>query len=83
MGVTKKNELRSYWSRDPIHHMPVFSAAMARHRYEMIMHFMYFSDHTLCRPRGDPEYDQLYKIPPLINYLSQKFSDVYTPQQTI
>ncbi|CAI9606528.1 unnamed protein product, partial [Staurois parvus] len=36
MGITKKNELWLYWSTDPIRHMLVFSAAMARHRYKSI-----------------------------------------------
>ncbi|CAI9615922.1 unnamed protein product, partial [Staurois parvus] len=56
--------------------MLVFSAAMARHRYESIMCFMHFNDNfndnTLCCPRGDPEFDQLHKIQPLVNHLNQK-----------
>ena len=83
MGIVKKNELRSYWSTDPIHHMPVFSAAMTRARYEVIMRFMHFNDNSLSRPRGDPEHDRLHKIRPLINHLSQRFTDVYTPHQNI
>ncbi|CAI9598275.1 unnamed protein product, partial [Staurois parvus] len=63
--------------------MPVFSAAMARHRYKSIMCFMHFNNNTLYHPRGDPEFDQLHKIQPFVNHLNQKFADVYTPQQNI
>lgn len=48
MGITKKNEMRSYWSADLIHHMPVFSAARAR--YKQILWFIQFNDNELCRP---------------------------------
>ncbi|CAI9621270.1 unnamed protein product [Staurois parvus] len=47
MGITKKNESRLYWSTDPIHHMPLFSSAMARYRYENIIRFIHFNDNTL------------------------------------
>ncbi|CAI9590825.1 unnamed protein product [Staurois parvus] len=83
MGITKTNELRLHWSADPIHHMTMFSAAMARHRYETILRFMHFNDNTLCHPLGDPEFDRLHKIRPLVNHFNQKCADVYTPQQNI
>lgn len=51
MGLTlntgkrqKYNELRSYWSTDPIHHKPMFFVAMSRQRYENIMCFMHFNE---------------------------------------
>lgn len=62
---------RSYWSTDLIYHMLVFSAAVDRKRNAKIMHFMQFSGNTH------------HKIRPLINYLSQKCAEVYTPQQNI
>ncbi|PIO30708.1 hypothetical protein AB205_0063180 [Aquarana catesbeiana] len=83
MGITKKSELRSYWSTDPIHHMPLFSASMTRARYEQILRFMHFNNNELCRPRGDPEYDRLYKIRPLVNHFNQCFSDLFTPHQVV
>lgn len=58
--------------------MPMFSAAIFRTRYETVMHSIHFRDHTLCRPWGDPDYDHLQKIQLLIDYLSQKFTDLYT-----
>ncbi|PIO37440.1 hypothetical protein AB205_0027820, partial [Aquarana catesbeiana] len=68
MGITKKNELRSYWSTDPIQNMLVFSASMTRTRYEQILRFMYFSDNELCRPWGNPGYD-----------FNQSFAALFTP----
>ena len=50
MGLSKKNELHSYWSKKPIHHMPIFSATMPMSRYDMIMRFLHFSDNSQCPP---------------------------------
>ena len=83
MGITKKSELRMYWSTHPVHHMPIFSASMARTRYEQILRFMHFSDNELCRPRGDPEFDRLYKIRPLVNHFNERFAALYNPNQVV
>ncbi|XP_040286033.1 piggyBac transposable element-derived protein 4-like [Bufo bufo] len=79
MGLTKKSELRSYWSSNPIYHMPIFSAVMARARYEILMRFLHFNDNTLC-PRRE---DRLHKIRPLINHFNKIFPELYTPQKNI
>lgn len=83
MGLTKKNVLRSYWSTNPIHHMPLYSSVMSRTRYTMIMRFLSFTESSMCLPRNDPGYDKLYKIRPLINFFSKKFSQIYTPDKHI
>ncbi|XP_040177296.1 piggyBac transposable element-derived protein 4-like [Rana temporaria] len=83
MGLTKKNDLRSYWSTNPIHHMPIYSAVMSRTRYWMIMRFLHYNDNTECPPRNDPTYDKFYKIRPLLNYFSEKFPQLFTPDQNI
>ena len=63
--------------------MPMYSAAMSRARFEVIMRFMHFTDNETCHPRGHPAYDRLHKIRPLIDHLSSKFADAYTPSQNI
>lgn len=83
MALTKKNEGHTYWSTHPIHHMPMYSAAMSRSRYEMIMRFFHFNDNTQCPPRNHPNSDKLYKIRPLINSFSQRFAELYVPEKNI
>ncbi|PIO15690.1 hypothetical protein AB205_0141030, partial [Aquarana catesbeiana] len=81
MGIVKMSMLRSYWSTDPIYHVPVFSASMTRARYKQILRFMHFNNNELCHPRGDPGYDRLYKIRLLVNHFNQRFADLFTPHQ--
>lgn len=83
MGLNRKNELRSYWSTLPIYHMPIFSSVMPRTRYLMIMRFLHYNDNTQCPPRNHPNFDKLYKIRPLINYFSEIFPQLFTPDQHI
>ncbi|XP_068098218.1 piggyBac transposable element-derived protein 4-like [Hyperolius riggenbachi] len=83
MGITKKPNVKSYWSTKAIYHMPIYSSTMSRTRFLSIMKFLHFNDNT-CRPeQGSPEYDRLYKIRPLIDFLSRKFAEVYTPDKNI
>ena len=83
MGLNKKNELQAYWSTKPIYHMPIYSAVMPRARYLMIMRFLHFNDNTQCPPRNSPAFDKLFKIRPLLNYFSEIFPQLFTPDQNI
>ena len=83
MGLSKKNESHSYWSTRPIHHMPIFSAVMSRTRFDMIMRFLHFNDNSQYPPRDHPNHDKLYKLRPLINSFTKRFSEVFIPDQNI
>ncbi|XP_068122164.1 piggyBac transposable element-derived protein 4-like [Hyperolius riggenbachi] len=83
MGITKKPDLKRYWSKRPIQHMGIFSQTMSRTRYLTILRFLHFSDNSQYQTGEDPNIDPLYKIRPLIDYLSQKFSEVYVPEKNI
>ncbi|XP_040203738.1 piggyBac transposable element-derived protein 4-like [Rana temporaria] len=83
MGLSKKNELHSYWSKKPILHMPIFSATMSRSRYDKIIRFLHFCDNSQCPPRNHTDFDRLYKIRPLIDFFNEKFAELYIPEQNI
>ncbi|XP_068090030.1 piggyBac transposable element-derived protein 4-like [Hyperolius riggenbachi] len=83
MGITKKPEQNRYWSKDSIHYMPIYSAAMPRHRYELIMSCLHFNDNANNLSHDDPDRDRLFKIRPLIDHLNQKFGELYIPNQKI
>ncbi|XP_069802761.1 piggyBac transposable element-derived protein 4-like [Dendropsophus ebraccatus] len=83
MGLTKKPEVRSYWSTDILYHCPLYRNTMTRARYEAIQKFLHFTDNSQCPPQNDPNFDRLFKIRPLINILALSFSRVYTLQKEI
>ena len=83
MGLDKKPQLNMYWSTDPLFYSPIFSATMKRDRYFLILKFLHFNDNRNIPPRNDANRDRLYKVRPLLNYLGQKFEEVYTPGKCI
>ncbi|XP_053319679.1 piggyBac transposable element-derived protein 4-like [Spea bombifrons] len=83
MGIIKKPSIRSYWSTSPILSTPIYTQSIGRRRYEMILHFMHFSDNSLCPPKEHPQFDRLYKIRPLITHLAAKFAEAYRPGRDI
>ncbi|XP_063302359.1 piggyBac transposable element-derived protein 4-like [Pelobates fuscus] len=48
-----------------------------------MLRFLHFSDNTKCPPRDNPQYDQLYKLRPLISHFNRQFGSLYTPQKNI
>ncbi|CAJ0961123.1 unnamed protein product, partial [Ranitomeya imitator] len=83
MGIVKKPELRQYWSTDILYQTPVFGMVMNRKRFEAIHTFLHFRDNTDILPRDDPNFDRLFKIRPVIEHFSNKFTEVYIPQREI
>ncbi|XP_056397299.1 piggyBac transposable element-derived protein 4-like [Hyla sarda] len=83
MGIVKKPTIRSYWSNDMLYHTPLYRSVMPRNRFEALLKFLHYANNENCPPPSDPNFDRIYKIRPLVNYLNQKFSEVYTPEKEI
>lgn len=48
----------------------------------MIMRFLHYNN-TKCPPYNDPSHDKLFKIQPLLNFFSEKFPQLFIPNQNI
>ncbi|XP_068129533.1 piggyBac transposable element-derived protein 4-like [Hyperolius riggenbachi] len=83
MGLCHKPELHHYWSKDPIHCMPIYSATMPRRRYQMLLSCMHFVNNDEQLPSDDPAYDRLFKLRPLVNHFNKTFQETYIPSQQI
>ena len=83
MGLVKLPRLDLYWTKDSLFHVPLFKAVMDRDRYILILKFWHIADNDTAVPRGQPGYDSLHKIRPLLQHLNEKFQAVYTPSQNI
>uniref|UniRef100_A0A8B9GTM1 PiggyBac transposable element-derived protein domain-containing protein n=1 Tax=Astyanax mexicanus TaxID=7994 RepID=A0A8B9GTM1_ASTMX len=49
---------------------------MSMHRWEAIKHYLHLSDNSIQPPVGDPAYDKLYKVRPLLTSLLEKFNEI-------
>ena len=82
-GLIKKNEVRDYWSTNPLHSTPIFPTVMTRNRYQAIKKFIHWNDNSAAPAADDPDRDRLYKIRPLVSHLSEKFQEFFTPSANI
>uniref|UniRef100_A0A803JPT4 PiggyBac transposable element-derived protein domain-containing protein n=2 Tax=Xenopus tropicalis TaxID=8364 RepID=A0A803JPT4_XENTR len=83
MGLIKANSLESYWDTTTVLSIPVFSATMPRNRYQLLLRFLHFNNNATAVPPDVPGHDRLHKLRPLINSLSERCGEVYTPSQNI
>ena len=81
-GIIQKPALSQYWSTDPLLQASVFNCVVSRNRFQVIPQFIHFADNTFSYPR-DSNRDRLYKVPPIVEYLVDKFKSVYIPSKYI
>ena len=72
---------RSYWSKSWPFSSDNFSSLMSSRRFELILHFLHLNDSEKQPQRGEPGFDKLYKIRPLLDILLPSFKEQYTPKQ--
>ena len=84
-GIVKMPSYEKYWSNNKnlIYHHPIFGAVTTRNRFQLILRFLHFHDNENMLERGQPGYDRLYKIRPILDHLFEKFQEIYTPRRDI
>jgi len=84
MSMLHKSSLRDYWSsRLIIHTSYAASIGMSRDRFLAILTMFHLNNNDEKAARGQPGYDPLFKIWPVIDTLTNKFQDVYTPEEQL
>ncbi len=77
-GIIQKPELDMYWSTDEVFATPYFGKTMARNRFQLILRFLHFTDNTRANCG-----DRLWKVRPVLDYLVNKFQELYQPDVNI
>ena len=54
---------------------------MSSRRFELILKFLHLNDSEKQQRRGEPGYDKLFKVRPLLDLLLKAFKDMYIPTQ--
>ncbi|KAJ8930223.1 hypothetical protein NQ314_017001 [Rhamnusium bicolor] len=78
MTRCKKLRLYEYWSTDPLLSTPIFARIMRRDRFFFILKISHFCDNAL--PHNG---DKLYKLRYVIDYLRNKFKQVFSPFEKV
>ncbi|XP_068110989.1 piggyBac transposable element-derived protein 4-like [Hyperolius riggenbachi] len=83
MGLAPKPKLCHFWSTKSIHCMPIYSAAMPRGRYTLLLRCLHFNNNEEQLHRDDPAFDRLFKLRPIIKHLNETFKEAYMPEQNL
>jgi hypothetical protein len=84
MSLLRKPTMRDYWSLCPIirtQYAP--SVGMFRDRFLAIMTMFHLNNNDGKAARGQPGYDPLFKIRPVIDTIITKLQDIYTPEEHV
>ena len=82
MSLLRKSSLRDYWSLRLIIHTPYTSSVgMSRDRFLALLKMFHPNNNDAKTARGQPGYDPLFKIRPVIDTLITKFQDTYTREE--
>ena len=79
MGQVREENIRDYWSTDPIIFTPIFPRTVSRNRFEFIWQAWHFSDNR----QQTQDSGRLFRIWPVYEYFVQKFRSVYSPKQEL
>ena len=79
MGLVPLPAIDDYWRRDPLLHYSPIADRIPRKRFREIHRFLHFADNSTLLEHGDPGYDRLGKVRPMIEMLQERFLEVYQP----
>jgi hypothetical protein len=81
MGIIQKPTLRSYFTTKRLISTSEFRDIMTQESLEIMCKFLHFTDNESKSNFEGPE--KLFKIFPVLSYLSNKFQELYLPNQDI
>lgn len=66
MGVHKLPSVEDYWSLHPLLGAPGIVQGMSIRRFKALQSCLHLNDNSKAKKRGEPGYDKLYKIRPMV-----------------
>ena len=81
MGVNRLPSYKMYWSTNSFLGNAGFKSVMTARRFEKLVQYLHMVDNTQYIPRGQPGYDRLFKIRPLLDLTKRTFRDQYRPKK--
>ncbi|CAG5133940.1 unnamed protein product [Candidula unifasciata] len=79
MGMCCKPAVSDYWSKNFWLNETAYSRAMSRNRYQLLHRNLHFNNNDVRNERGQPGYDPLFKLRPLLDIILPTYRENYTP----
>ena len=83
MGLVDKAASMDSWQNFRLTETPGFNLVMPRNRFQLILTFLYFTyDYNWTR-LGEPGYDNIFKLRPIIDELLPKCASLLKPAKEL
>lgn len=79
-GLIWKPQIEKYYTTKPIFCTPGFPRLLSLKRFRLLSRFLHFTDSSIPPPAKNKK---LHKIQPILDYLLNRFSEVYTPERDL
>ena len=83
MGICHLPSIYHYWKTDEFFYYSPVAKRISRDRFFELHRYLHFVENSTLSPPGNPEYDKLGKIRPIIARLLTTFQSVYCPHMTM
>ena len=83
IGINRFPKMEDHWSTKWPFGRQSFSRIMSRDRFSVILRFFHVNDSAGYIPKGQPGYDALYKIRPLLHSILHNFRKMYKPNREL
>uniref|UniRef100_A0A8C5DHQ7 PiggyBac transposable element-derived protein domain-containing protein n=1 Tax=Gouania willdenowi TaxID=441366 RepID=A0A8C5DHQ7_GOUWI len=77
-GYVKKPSLYLYWSMDEVDATPYFNKTMSRNRFQIIWRYLHYNNNE-----SQDASNKMYKVRPVLDYVVQKFKELYQPRRNL
>ena len=81
MGINHLPSIHDYWQVDPFVHFSPIADRITHNRFKEITRYLHFVDNTQLQKRGEPNYDRLGKIRPIMLICKQAIDEAMIPFQ--
>ena len=83
MGIVKLPNYALFWSTDEFFGNPGIKKVMSKNRFEELSCYLHFNDSSKEPTRGDRDYDRLFKVRPILDYVRSKCGGNFLPTKNI
>ncbi|KAG5866730.1 hypothetical protein JTB14_009790 [Gonioctena quinquepunctata] len=83
MGFYNLPSIRLYWSTDPNMHVSRTANTISLKRLLTILRYLHINNNENAPRKGDPNFDKLYKLKPMVTHLNQKFKEISSPARRL
>ena len=77
MGIVRLPAHDDYWKVDEVFHYAPIAKRISRERFREIHKYLHFADNISLPIRGQPGYDRVGKVRPVIDFFNKQFLALY------